>query len=107
MLTDRRSEVRAAVAAGAEAALEAMGAEAARLVKQHMDARGIRRTGALIADVDYSVSDGAVDVGNTLPYGVYVHEGTCRMAGRAYIRDALIGAGPALEKAAAACLKIK
>ena len=101
MIADHRAEVRQRVAAGVGAALDAMGATAAGLIVARMAAMGVRDTGALMADVDWAAGDGAVDVGNSLDYGRFVHEGTSTTAGRPYIRDALLGAGPALEEAAA------
>lgn len=53
----------------------------------------IWRTGDLQRDVQTEVSEGerSVTVGNTLYYAPYVHEGTYKMAGRPYIKDALSG----------------
>ena len=57
--------------------------------------RPIWLTGDLQRDVSYEVheSEHAVDVGNSLNYATYVHEGTSRMRGRPYITDALTSAG--------------
>lgn len=77
------------------AALTAMGAEAVGMIIDQMQTgygAPIRKTGDLMRDVAYEVErsgDNTVDVGNTLEYGPYVHEGTSRMASRPYIRDAL------------------
>lgn len=76
-------------------ALEAMGQEAVRMVVAQMESgygRPIRKTGALMADVDSQVNGDRVEVGNRLHYSLYVHEGTCKMAGRHYITDALFNA---------------
>lgn len=78
-----------------KAALTAMGTEAVGMIVDQMQTgygAPIRRTGDLMRDVAYEVErsgDNTVDVGNTLEYGPYVHDGTSRMAGRPYIRDAL------------------
>ena len=78
-------------------ALTAMGEEAVGMIVGQMRTgygRPIWRTGDLQRDVSYDVRDAdhAVDVGNGLEYGPYVHEGTYKMAGRPYITDALTGA---------------
>lgn len=76
-------------------ALEGMGQEAVRMVVAQMESgygMPIRKTGALMADVDSQVSGDRVEVGNRLHYSLYVHEGTCKMAGRHYITDALYNA---------------
>ena len=79
------------------AALTAMGTEAVGLIVSTMRTgygRPIWRTGDLQRDVNSKVraGDHAVDVGNSLEYGPFVHEGTSRMAGRPYITDALTSA---------------
>ena len=73
-------------------ALQAMGKAAVSMVVAQMESgygRPIRKTGALMADVDSRVRGSAVEVGNRLHYSLYVHEGTHKMAGRHYITDAL------------------
>lgn len=77
------------------AALAAMGIKAVGCIVRQMQTgypRRIWRTGDLQRDVRSEVDENAevVHVGNTLEYGVYVHEGTSKMAGRAYIKDALM-----------------
>ncbi|MCI5771800.1 MAG: hypothetical protein MR021_03130, partial [Clostridiales bacterium] len=42
-----------------------------------------------------------VDVGNSLEYGIFIHEGTSRLESRPYIRDALNNGADALEKVTA------
>lgn len=79
------------------AALTAMGTEAVGLIVGTMRTgygRPIWRTGDLQRDVNYNVraGDHAVDVGNSLEYGPFVHDGTSRMTGRPYITDALTSA---------------
>lgn len=95
-----------------ERALTAMGIKAVNLILKQMQTgygRPIRRSGDLMRDVNYSVSaqDQTVTVGNSLEYGPFVHEGTSRMAGRPYIRDALTApnAKSQLRKVAEAYLK--
>ena len=57
--------------------------------KTHTD---IRNTGDLMRDVNFEVeasSPDTVDVGNSLFYAPFVHEGTYKLKGRAYIKDAI------------------
>lgn len=96
-----------------KAALEAMGIKAVNLILRQMQqgyGKPIRKTGDLQRDVSYEVENSGpntVDVGNTLEYGPFVHEGTYKMAARPYIRDALTGDSPQeqLQKVAEAALK--
>lgn len=80
------------------AALAAMGKKAVGCIARQMQTgypRRIWRTGDLQRDVQSEPheEEQTVHVGNTLEYGVYVHEGTSKMAGRAYIKDALMDSG--------------
>ena len=64
----------------------------------------IRDTGELMRDVSYEVERSGkdtVDVGNSLEYGIFIHEGTSRLESRPYIRDALNNGADALEKVTA------
>lgn len=90
--TNNAAAVKRQIMARMPGALEAMGSEAVSMVVAQMESgygRPIRKTGALMADVSSQVSGDKVEVGNTLHYALYVHEGTCRMAGRPYITGAL------------------
>ena len=95
----------------ARRALTAMGTKAVGLTVQKMQSgygRPIRQTGNLMRDVAYEVErsgKNTVDIGNSLEYGPFVHEGTYKMAGRPYLRDALTKGRDALQQAAAAQLK--
>ena len=85
--TNNAAAVKRQIMARMPGALEAMGSEAVSMVVAQMESgygRPIRQTGALMADVSSQVSGDKVEVGNTLHYALYVHEGTCRMAGRPY-----------------------
>lgn len=93
-----------------EAALEAMGVAATGMIVRQMQGgygKPIRQTGDLQRDVQHEadVSGGLVRVGNTLYYAPYVHEGTYKMKGRAYISDALSGKSKELGQVAASELK--
>lgn len=76
-------------------ALAAMGQVAVNeIVKQmeHGYYKNIRQTGNLQRDVRYAVENSGpntVDVGNTLGYSIFVHDGTVKMQARHYIRDTL------------------
>ena len=93
-------------------ALQAMGTKAVNLILWQMQqgfGKPIRQTGNLQHDVSYEVhpESNTVDVGNSLEYAPYVHEGTRKMAGRPYIRNALTGEDhqQQLRKVAEAYLK--
>ena len=75
-------------------AAHAVGVKAVNLILWQMRqgyGKPIRQTGDLQRDVSYQVVDRTtVDVGNTLEYAPFVHDGTSKMEGRPYIRDALL-----------------
>lgn len=113
VLKDYSIKVKAQMAGNVTMALTAMGIKAVNLILHQMQrgyGKPIRKTGDLQRDVSYDVGrsgDNTVDVGNTLEYGPYVHEGTYKMKGRPYIKDALTGetAKQQLQKVAEAYLK--
>lgn len=93
-------------------ALNAMGTKAVNLILWQMQqgfGKPIRQTGDLQRDVNYEVhaESNTVDVGNSLHYAPYVHDGTRKMAARPYIRNALTGDNhqKQLQKVAEAYLK--
>lgn len=95
-----------------ERALEAMGVKAVNLILYQMQrgyGKPIRQTGELQRDVNHDVNTAAqsVTVGNSKEYAPFVHEGTSKMEGRPYIRDALTGENhiSQLRKVAEAYLK--
>ena len=110
-LNDNSDRVRAQMAGNIKKALTAMGDEAVHLILNKMKAgygKPIWQTGDLMRDVSYEVDrsgENTVDVGNTLEYAPFVHEGTQRMRGRPYIRDALNEGGTALQNVAANALR--
>ena len=78
------------------AALDAMGQTAVGIVVKQMQSgygKPIRQSGNLMRDVQYETDPSAklTRVGNTLKYSGYVHDGTSRMKGRAYMSDSLPG----------------
>lgn len=94
---DNSGDVLSMISANVSRALTAMGTVAVGLIVRTMQRaywRPIWLTGDLQRDVNYEVHDSehAVDVGNSLNYAPYVHDGTSRMRGRPYITDALTSA---------------
>ena len=72
----------------------AVGTKAVGMIVNQMQTgygKPIRQTGDLQRDVSYEVvNDSTVNVGNTLEYAPFVHDGTSKMGARQYIRDALM-----------------
>lgn len=85
-----------------EAALTAAATEAQAAIKDYMVGgydRPAYDTGALYRDVQYDFKDeNTVDVGNTLGYAPYVHDGTYKMAARPYIRDGVMNAAEVIQE---------
>ena len=128
-LNDNSEAVLAQMDANVERALTAMGIKAVGLIVKQMESgyttphknrshgttsdggthTAIRETGDLMRDVSYEVGNsgaGTVDVGNSLEYGVFIHEGTSRLESRPYIRDALTNGSEELQRVASAYLKM-
>jgi hypothetical protein len=128
-LNDHSEAVLAQMDANVERALTAMGVKAVGLIVRQMESgyttphknrthgttsdggthTAIRETGDLMRDVFYEVGNsgaGTVDVGNSLEYGVFIHEGTSRLESRPYIRDALTNGAENLQQVASAYLKM-
>lgn len=105
--TDHSGDVSARMRQNTQRALEAMGLKAVELVVGQMENgynRRIWRTGDLMRDVNHEVGrsgENTVDVGNSLEYALYVHDGTRRMAARPYITDAIAGGKRELRETAA------
>jgi HK97 gp10 family phage protein len=103
---DHSDEVLALVEANKKRALKAMGVTAEGLVVKKMQSgygSPIRQTGDLMRDVNHEVEASGkdtVDVGNSLKYAPFVHEGTRRMKGRPYIKDGITGGKGKLEDVA-------
>ncbi len=92
-------------------ALTAMGLSAVQFTVERMEGgygKPIRDTGSLMRDVASEVENSApdtVDVGNSLDYAVFVHEGTYKLQARPYLRDALSGGSGKLKEVAESYLK--
>ena len=111
--TDNSGKIKELVNQNMERALVAMCETAVEAVAEAMLAHDdpVYLTGGLMRDVRYRVNTDAdsgqagrprtADIGNTLEYAVFVHEGTVKMTGRAYLRDGLIPSADRLEAAAA------
>jgi hypothetical protein len=71
----------------------AVGIKAVGLIVRNMQSgygKPIRKTGDLMRDVSFEqVDEKTVNVGNTLDYSLFVHEGTRKMGARHYITDAI------------------
>lgn len=110
-LNDHSEAVLAQMDANVERALTAMGIKAVGLIVKQMESgygKPIRRTGDLMRSIAYEVENSGkntVDVGSNLEYAPFVHEGTSRMAGRPYLRDALQDGSDDLEQVCAAYLR--
>lgn len=110
-LTDNSAQVLAKLNANKSAALQAMGVKAVGLTVDQMEkgyGRPIRQTGDLMRSIAYAAENSGpdtVDVGSELEYAPFVHEGTSRMQGRPYLRDALTKGANMLKKVCAAYLK--
>lgn len=91
---DNRNQVLAQLNSNASRATLAVGTKAVNLILWQMRqgyGDPIRKTGDLQRDVNFEVVDSVtVNVGNSLEYAPYVHDGTRKMQGRPYIRDALM-----------------
>lgn len=102
-MTNNSGKVKQKMRQNVKAALTAMGATGVELVVRNMQrgyGRPIWLTGDLQRDVSYEVEasgENTVDIGNSLFYGLYVHEGTSKMKGRPYITDALFNDKAAKE----------
>lgn len=75
-------------------ALTAMGATVVEITTDYMQGQygtPIYDTGDLQRDVNYKVqeSDKTVQIGNSLEYAPWVHEGTFKVKARPYLRDAI------------------
>lgn len=112
-LIDNSDKVLTQLDGNKKAALEALGVKSVNLIMWQVRqgyGKPIRQTGNLQRDVSYGVENSApdtVDVGNTMEYAPYVHDGTSKMAARPYIRDGLTGEDhkKQLQKVAEAALK--
>lgn len=91
---DNRNQVLQQMNSNASRATLAVGTKAVNLILWQMRqgyGEPIRKTGDLQRDVNFEVVDSVtVNVGNSLEYAPYVHDGTRKMQGRPYIRDALM-----------------
>ena len=89
-------------------AAQAMGDAAVSAVRTQMLTgydRPVHKTGALLNDVSCTVQGSTAVIGNTLPYAVPVHDGTCRTAGRPYLADGILNHADAIRRAAADALR--
>lgn len=103
---DNSAKVLAQLSQNKKAALNAMGVKGEELTLAQMQSgygRPIRRSGDLMRDVDFKVgykSPDTVTIGNHLKYAPFVHDGTYKMKGRPYLRDALMNGKDKLQAVA-------
>ena len=117
---DNSAQVKAQMAGNVKAALAAMGVEAVGLTVKQMehgytephatrDMMGrktggthtnIRWHGDLERDVSSEVNGNVVNVGNSLEYSLFVHEGTSKLNGRPYLKDAVMNGQSRLKQVA-------
>lgn len=109
--TDNSREVLSQMNGNVKTALNAMGLKGVELIVRQMQSgygKPIRQTGDLMRDVNYEVEasgENTVDVGNSLEYATFVHDGTRKMAARPYIKDALLGGEDKISEVAQKYLK--
>ena len=106
---DHSPEVKARLEQNIKAALLAIGQKGVELTLGQMESgygKPIRQTGDLMRDVQYDMrGENTVDIGNSLEYAPFVHDGTYKMAGRPYLRDAIIGGRGTIQSIAEQYLK--
>ena len=128
-LIDNSSSVKDQLGKNVQTALMAIGTEAVALIRAQMESgygKPIRDTGNLMRDVQFAVENSepnSVDVGNTLEYAKYVHDGhnghSIRLKdgswitlpggytpGRPYLKDALLNGTSRLENVTGKKIKI-
>lgn len=100
---DNSAQVKSQMAGNVKAALAAMGIEAVGLTVTQMQSgygKPIRQTGDLMRDVNSEVDGDVVNVGNSLGYAPFVHEGTSKLHGRPYLKDAIMNGQDRLKQVA-------
>lgn len=106
---DHSPEVKAKLEQNVKAALQAIGQKGVELTHGQMESgygKPIRQTGDLMSDVQYDMrGENTVAIGNSLEYAPFVHDGTYKMAGRPYLRDAIMGGRGAIQSIAEQYLK--
>lgn len=106
MLTSRLPEFLARL--DLSAAALALGDAAVAAVREEMLTGfdpPIHRTGALMQDVCCRVQGSHVTIGNTLPYAIPVHDGTCLTPGRPYLANGILNHAEPLRQALAQALR--
>ena len=102
---DNTNQVISQLNANVSRAAQAVGTEAVGMTVSKMQSgygKPIRQTGNLMRDVNFKVEEDGkktvIFVGNSLFYAPHVHEGTSRMHGRPYLKDALQGGWNRLQE---------
>ena len=92
MLTSRREAVLRCLEAALPQALRAAGEAGADAAAERMRrgyASPVIASGALLRDLQVRPEGARCEIGNTLPYAAYVHNGTSRVPARPYLRDGM------------------
>lgn len=109
IVKDNSAQLKQQLAANMPDALDAMGAVACDMILDQMRHgywKDIYLTGALQNDVGWAdAGENSIKVGNTLHYGLFVHDGTIKMRARPYIRDSIWGQMARLAAAAVPYLR--
>lgn len=106
IVKDNSEAVKSQLASNLPKALDQMGLKIRSLVIEQLQSgfgREIRKTGDLQRSIDYEVDGneiifgvkqdfiGKTEPGKDMIYGLWVHDGTIKMAGRPYMRNATYG----------------
>lgn len=101
--TDNRRAVKSQMGSNINRALTALGLKGVELTVSKMQS-GYGRPIWLSGDLQRSITkeerpeDKAVDIGSNVEYAPWVHEGTSRMKGRPFLKDALLDGRGALNE---------
>jgi len=109
-VTDNTDKVMQIMKGNVEKALTAMGQLAVEMTVDQMNTgygKPIYKTGDLQRSITFEtdVADQTVTIGTDITYGIYVHEGTSKMAARPFLKDAIMNNMDMLQETAANELK--
>lgn len=105
-INDHSGEVKALKNGGVDRALEAIGIEAEKYAKLHLeDAPRRIDTGRLRNSVSHTVSDKSVYVGTNVEYAPYVEFGTVKMEANHFLKNAAANHSDRYKAIIEMCLK--
>jgi predicted acyl esterase len=107
---DNSASVKSQINSNIVRALTAMGQAAVEITTGYMNTRyskPIYLTGDLQRDLNFRTNESEqhVKIGNSLEYAPWVHNGTRRMVGKPYLKDAIMENRQALKEVAAEQIK--